>query len=89
MIHECCPPSGKAPVYSYRVELTFPVAAAGELFQAHITTKVSLANLVYYVFPYCKSRAALTPPHGSPIALNPIYPQAFNNPDLGYCLALT
>ena len=34
------------------------------------------------------SRAALTPPLGSAIALNPIYPAAFTSTTLGYCLVV-
>ena len=86
-LNKCLSPTltGKAPIFSYRVELIFPQRAAGEWFQSRVTSKVSLANLIYYAYPLCKSRAALTPPEGSAVALTPIYPQIFTDPALGYC----
>jgi hypothetical protein len=61
------------------------------LIMAYITT-TSMFDVVYcqvyYTYPYCGSRMALTPPNNSAIPLNPIYPQAFSNPSLGYCQEL-
>ena len=47
---------GTAPVFSYRVLLWFTDPAAGTLFQSRVTTKLSLTNMVYYVYPFCGSR---------------------------------
>ena len=50
------PIQGTVPVFSYRVLLWFTDPAAGALFQSRVTTKLSLTNMVYYVYPFCGSR---------------------------------
>ena len=80
--------SGTAPVFSYKLDLSFLEARAGTWLQDHITTMNSLTYLIYLIYPYCNSRVALTLPAGTSIALNPINPQIFTNASLGYCQTL-
>lgn len=84
---ECNINSINAPRYQLSTNIKFVNAAVGSPIVEDLLTQVGITRLLNSIYPWCGTRMAITPEGEATLPLNPVYPEAFGDANIGFCEA--